>query len=326
MQVVLLDTPGFDDTYKSDGEILENIVYWLAANYAKGHKLTAILYLHSITDARITGSSIRNLEMFKNLIGSVFFPNVMFVTTKWDIVEQAVGAIRENELMTNSSFWGKMVSAGSAVVRFDGTRDCAYNILRQRLNADTKVLTIQKEIIDAKLALAETEAGKVVLAEMTKLKLEHQKDMRQIRSDMEASNERDKVDAQELADKLARAEAQIIVLQSRSPEIEVLQKRHEQELKRLRDSLEDRIGILEQQTNIPPPSYEEAEMTSEENSRIRTRSAAFHGSRILPLVAFYLWALFICLKKYVGRLLRPRVPPGYRRLEWTCVCFLSLSQ
>lgn len=218
---------------------------------------------------------MRNLRMFKELVGNSVLPNVILVTTMWNNVDTAIGAERENELATNSRFWGDMVSRGSTVVRFDGTRDCAYDILRLRLTADTRILTIQREIVDGKIKLAETGAGKEVLAEMTKLKLLHQRDMSRLQSDMEeALNKRDKVAAEGFArvsnqyrEELARAEAQINVLQSRSPEIESLQIRHEQELQRLRDSLEDRIGSLEEQTSIPPPSYVEAETAFEENVR-----------------------------------------------------------
>jgi hypothetical protein len=46
--------------------------------------------------------------------------------------------------------------------------------------------------------------------------------------------------------RLALAQAQIDALHSWNPEIEALQIRHEQEMKSLKDSLEDRMLFLEQ--------------------------------------------------------------------------------
>ncbi|KAL9597853.1 MAG: hypothetical protein Q9219_004874 [cf. Caloplaca sp. 3 TL-2023] len=332
MQVVLLDTPGFDDTNRSDGDVLREIADWLATNYVEGHQLTAILYLHRITDVRMTGSATRNLRMFKKLIGDSAFPNVVLVTTMWDDSEQARYAKRERELVSDSRFWGAMVRAGSMVARFDGTRECAYNIIRLRLKTRTRILTIQKEMVDNKITLPETEAGKEVLAEMTKLKLEHQREMSQLRSDMkEALNEHDEAASKlftemskQYRDEITHMEAQINALQPRSPETAALQPQYEQELKRLRDSMEDRMSFLEEQASVPPPSYVEAKMTSEENVPTPTQSAASHIMKMSQSIVFHIWTLFIWLRRLFRLILRPRVPAGYRRLEWTCVRF-SLS-
>jgi GTPase SAR1 family protein len=36
-KVVLLDTPGFDDTFRSDADVLRVIADWLASSYVGGH-------------------------------------------------------------------------------------------------------------------------------------------------------------------------------------------------------------------------------------------------------------------------------------------------
>lgn len=326
MQIVFSDTPGFDDTDRADADILRDIAHFLAMNYVEGHKLTAILYLHRITDNQLSGSAMRNLKMFKKLIGSSALPNVILVTTMWDLVDQAIGANRERQLVTTPEFWGDMVSRGSTVVHFDGTKECAFDILRSRLKEETRVLTIQKEIVDSKITLAKTKAGKEVLAAITETKLSYQRQIEALRKEAlhkEAAEARAlaKV-SEEYQHKLVKAEAQISVLQSRSPEIEALQIRHEQELKRL----QGRISILEEQASIPPPSYMEVEMTSEENVRIPTRRTASRNTKMPQSIVFHLWTLFIWLIKFIQLLLRPRVPAGYRRLEWTCVCFVFPSQ
>jgi len=68
-RLVLVDTPGFDDTNKSDLEILQMISNWLQNVYEKRIKLAGIIYLHRITDNRMAGTPHRNLRMFGQLCG-----------------------------------------------------------------------------------------------------------------------------------------------------------------------------------------------------------------------------------------------------------------
>ena len=318
-QVVLLDTPGFDDTFRSDAEILIKIAQWLAASYVETHQLTGIIYLHRISDVRIGGSARRNLTMLRKLAGDDALHNVTFITNRWDQVEESHGAARERELVDNPNFWGGMVRLGSTVARFDGTTEGTYTIIRSLLNRIMRPLNIQKEMIDDHLQLADTEAGKEVLANISELKLQHQREISELRSLMEETRQQnDKAASMEVAElsreydrKLALTQTQIDKLQSRNPEIEALQIRYEQEMLRFKDSMEARMRFLEEQASDPPPAYAEAGMTSDEDVRGPSQS-----------IMFRLWTLFICFRKFYQRILRPKVPPGYRRLEWACVCFL----
>jgi hypothetical protein len=332
-QVVLLDTPGFDDSFKSDSEVLKDIADWLAISYVGGHRLTAILYLHRVTDTRMAGSAIRNLTIFKKLIGDKALGNVVLVTTMWDRIDQDVGAMRERELLDTQEFWGKLVRSGVTVTRFDGTRKGAYSILQSLLNKTTRTLNIQEEMMDNHLQLVETNAGKEVLAHITELKLQHQREINELRSDLEealSQNDREAAEAitelsKEYDRKLAIAQAQIDTLQSRNPEIEALQIRHQQEMETFKNSLEDRMRFLEEQASAPPPAYAEAGMTSNENIHDPTHPAISHSINASRFAIFHLWTLFIYFRRLIQVLSRPRVPAGYRRLEWTCVCFAFLS-
>ena len=159
-RVVLLDTPGFDDTYKSDAEVLKGIANWLAISYVGGHRLTAIIYLHRISDYRMAGSAMRNLSTFRKLIGDNALHNVALVTTMWDQIDHVNGAVREKALVDTPEFWGEMVRLGSIVARFDGTREGASSIVQSLLNNTTRTLNIQHEMIDERLNLEDTDAGK----------------------------------------------------------------------------------------------------------------------------------------------------------------------
>ncbi|KAJ3557898.1 hypothetical protein NP233_g11625 [Leucocoprinus birnbaumii] len=90
--LVLVDTPGFNNPQKTDWQILETIVRWLndaGTNNTQGaqrgvlRRISGILYLHRITDARFAFSSGRVLEIFTRLCGENFFNRVFLTTTMW---------------------------------------------------------------------------------------------------------------------------------------------------------------------------------------------------------------------------------------------------
>lgn len=118
--VYLVDTPGFDDTNRSDNEVLSEIAAWLTTSYNNQIRLSGIIYLHRISDIRMQGSAKKNLFMFKKLCGQKALKNVILATTMWDRISEAEGEARENELTTTPDFWGWMVSQGSKVYRHTG--------------------------------------------------------------------------------------------------------------------------------------------------------------------------------------------------------------
>src|SRR6187551_1946358 len=106
--VYVVDTPGFDDTDRTQGEILEDISKFLATQYAFGLQLRGIIYLHRITDPKVQGSTLNNFIMFKEICGREALENVILLTTMWDVVEsESIGAKRQQEL--RDDFWADMI-------------------------------------------------------------------------------------------------------------------------------------------------------------------------------------------------------------------------
>ena len=85
-EVHFADTPGFDDSTRSDTDVLKNIVVWLGAMREKRMKLSGIIYLHRITDTRVGGIAWRNLRMLHELVGADKMANVLLVSTRWEEV------------------------------------------------------------------------------------------------------------------------------------------------------------------------------------------------------------------------------------------------
>ena len=94
-KVLLIDTPGFDDSARTDSIILTEISRLLSIQYKLGVCLKGVIYLHRITDIRYTGNSIRTLEIFQKICGETALKNVLLILSRWNKVDGALGAARE---------------------------------------------------------------------------------------------------------------------------------------------------------------------------------------------------------------------------------------
>ncbi|KAH0537659.1 hypothetical protein FGG08_005572 [Glutinoglossum americanum] len=156
--VTVVDCPGFDDTTRSDADILEEIANLLSLQYILGVKLIGVLYLHRITDNRMQGSARKNLEMFTKLVGDAALPNVVLVTTMWGLMNDKYEANQRYDEL-REEYWCDMIDKGSLTTRFDGSRASAEGILAQLLGKKDVVLRVQKELVDQDMKLNETSAG-----------------------------------------------------------------------------------------------------------------------------------------------------------------------
>lgn len=161
-RVFLLDTPGFDDTNRSDTDVLKTISGDLARMYSKDIKLSGIIYLHRITDVRFSGSAQKNLSVFKKLCGDDFYPNVVLATTIWENLSNpglstTVGDRRENELLETSEWWGLMIRRGSKTFRHSDDKRSALKIVDYLISLRRRaVLEIQMQLIDEQRSLQDT--------------------------------------------------------------------------------------------------------------------------------------------------------------------------
>lgn len=140
--VVFVDTPGFNGPSPSDVDILQMIADFLVSTYKEKAKLVTIVYLHNISDNRMTGSLLGNIQTFASFCGQTAMPNVVIVTTMWDKVEDEEGSDREEEL--RDSFWKDMVTKGCKTERFDNTYESAWRIIGSVVGRDG----VPSEIID----------------------------------------------------------------------------------------------------------------------------------------------------------------------------------
>lgn len=164
--------------------------------------------LHSITDNRMGGSSIRNIEMMKKLCGFASYENTAIATTMWpqassndpwgasshDLTPQKQ---REAELLTDERFLGEFATKGAVIFRHNesGRRDVdeetrsarrivSHLIAESDTNSKPKVLRLQREIIDEEKTLGETAAGIVIAGDLYKARKEHERQLRDLETEL----------------------------------------------------------------------------------------------------------------------------------------------
>ncbi|KAL4744736.1 P-loop containing nucleoside triphosphate hydrolase protein [Aspergillus terricola var. indicus] len=167
--VYLIDTPGFNDTFKSDGQILVEITTWLSNSYNNRVHLNGVIYLHDVTQQKMYGSSLRTLKTFKELSGPDAMKKVILTTTHWDIIHPeslAQTQARERQLIETDEFWGSMVAKGSRVERHDNTKASAERLIRLIVPQSAVTLAVQSQMVDQHLKLSETTAGKTLAMDL----------------------------------------------------------------------------------------------------------------------------------------------------------------
>ncbi|KAF9526003.1 P-loop containing nucleoside triphosphate hydrolase protein, partial [Crepidotus variabilis] len=161
--VVMVDTPGFDNTDLSDMDAFRLVAAWLKQTYEDGIKLSGVLLLHRITDNRLNGGAHRLLNVFKDICGPDALKNSLLVTTMWDQIEEAQGSEREQELA--EAFWSPMIARGARVKRFLNTPESALDIVSLLANDALQYpLLLQVELVDEGKDLARTTAGRSILS------------------------------------------------------------------------------------------------------------------------------------------------------------------
>ncbi|KAF6824236.1 hypothetical protein CMUS01_10337 [Colletotrichum musicola] len=199
--VWLVDTPGFDDTNLNDTDVLKEIATWSTNSYRKNVKLHGIIYLHRISDTRMTGSGMRNLAIFRKLCGPDALEHVVLATTMWESVDAQIGNRREGELRARSEYWGDMIASGSMILRHGNNRESAMRLIDHFVDkpaeAATTVLDLQKEMVDKSLSMAMTAAGQSVDGGLLKQSKQFEKkltDLQQELADARQSNDRKMAD------------------------------------------------------------------------------------------------------------------------------------
>lgn len=158
-RIRFIDTPGFDDTDRSEVEILRIIKDFLENQYKAGTLLQGIIYLQRISDVRMGGVSARTLRVFRKLCGSDSLKNTVIVTNMWSKEVPEEEENRERQLRNDEKFFKPFMDDHATMIRHDNTIESANKIVRQICTNIPSALAIQRETVEQRKTLPSTSAG-----------------------------------------------------------------------------------------------------------------------------------------------------------------------
>lgn len=289
--VTLIDCPGFDDTTRSEAAVLKEIDDVLHETFVSGRKLSGVIYLQSIMDNRITGSAIKKLRLFRELIGDDpnVMQNIVLTTTHWDVARREPAEFqraefKEVELKEMPRFWRRFVDKGAWVERFDNSTGRAHDIVRKIMQQKPQMLRIQQEMEFGNVALGETGAGKIAADHIREKWDEFDRDVQDVEADMSDANSDDMEFIEEEKERLEQLEQQLLeqeeVLKETRRQRERLQQRQHVLIEEARNS-EKTLGALRAQEEALQQQKRESQVrlheTQMETERIRSESARVMG-------------------------------------------------
>ena len=152
--------------------------------------------MHRISDNRVTGTTKRNMAMFKSIIGEDNYPNVAILTTMWSPGESSVHTCREAQLSNTSDFFGDLLAGRARMFRHDVStasfedaraKSSALEVidyLIEQARAGPVTLQVQSELVDDRLRLNETSAGKILVGDITALRADFSQQLTTAQAEM----------------------------------------------------------------------------------------------------------------------------------------------
>ncbi|KAJ3561368.1 hypothetical protein NP233_g10237 [Leucocoprinus birnbaumii] len=189
-RIVLVDTPGFDESYRSSTQVLQMINRWLQKTYKKGVRLHGLVYLHRITDNRLTEGPLNSLCMFRELCGDSAISQVVLVSTMWEELMFDDGMSREKELQ--ELYWKPLIDKGSKIDRLTRSDpDDAWRIVEQliRRNDARAIAQLQEELLELGSTLQDTYPGRLLQDSLQRALAEQKTSLKQVLSQSRRSGD-----------------------------------------------------------------------------------------------------------------------------------------
>lgn len=199
VNVRLVDTPGFDDSNRSDASILGDVAKWLGEKYKQKILLNGVVYLHRITDIRMPTSSLRSIRALRNVCGADALSNVHLATTMWERLTLKAEGDQREEMLMEPGHWGDMIKKGCKVHRLENNPHSALDLVRRALdNSFPVALKIQQEMVDEDRSFEETVAGRELYLELVRERERFEKEKAEILRELEESRAKKEQDTKAL--------------------------------------------------------------------------------------------------------------------------------
>ncbi|GLB39696.1 hypothetical protein LshimejAT787_0702060 [Lyophyllum shimeji] len=128
-RLVIVDTPGFEESPEGDLEIVRRIAGWLATSYNGNYALAGGIFLHEIQQTRIRRATSEYVNVLNELCGIDITKSLILVTNKWS--EAVLGKAERNEKRLGEEHWSGLLQRGAQMSRFEDTQSSAYAIVNR---------------------------------------------------------------------------------------------------------------------------------------------------------------------------------------------------
>ena len=321
----MVDTPGFDDTNRSDVDVLQQVAYFLAGTYKDNKKFSGIIYLHNIGQSRTGRSAIRSLMVAEKMLGQDALSQVLFTTTHWDSVNGSTGAAREAALI--SDFWEPFIAKGARCARFTGSSTSARSIVSAIIERSTEFmpvpLEIQHELVEQGMTtLAETAAAQVLHRELLQVKRKSTEETELLQHEIsEAVKLKDEEALNALERHRGNFEKEMVRIGQEQETLKSSNYTQIRSLENERDEWKRKYEILRREylayaktlsSMTPmanPTSTDDFLVDLALRFLIPLDAVSRHIRRLVHMIS----------GKSFKNILRPKVAKGYTRVTWTCV-------
>lgn len=174
--VLLLDTPGFDDSEQSNLDILREIVsnLYLFALKRTEVEVRGVIFLHDITETRLSGSQRITWQILKAICGEESMKNVLVGTTQWSSEgDRRFQNEESREKELSDKHWNGIYKSSRVIFE---DKENALQIIRDLLVRPPVLLLVQTEMITPPHTVEATTAGRTTMpaafAEMERLQKE----------------------------------------------------------------------------------------------------------------------------------------------------------
>ncbi|KAK6523029.1 hypothetical protein TWF281_002451 [Arthrobotrys megalospora] len=154
-EVVLVDMPGFNDTYEGTGLGLQLMTEWLENAFKNLKRLSGIIYIHNITDTRMLDTTVHVIDLLTAICGESFAPNIMLLSNMWSAPKDDREIVREKQLINKFDFWGSLIKNGARTSRYHSHKPFseeskveAKDIIAKMLQIPHNLTQFQREIFE----------------------------------------------------------------------------------------------------------------------------------------------------------------------------------
>lgn len=224
-EIILLDTPGFDDSGTENLDILADIIsnLWVFALRKDEIKTHGVIFLHDISEVRFSGSQRKTLSILKALCGDECMGNVIIGTTKWSPEKPAkFKKEEEREQRFLKEHWGGIYKT-TRLPEEDG-RDAAVQVITDLLAKDPVLFRAQREMLRPPHKVENTTAVKLVIPEAQLERDQLYKEIKEQKERFEEEQAKNDKKINKLEQELAKREKMLGDNSEKDKELEELQR------------------------------------------------------------------------------------------------------